>query len=540
VLDVKRALQLIGSSVFLLLYTAFWRVADPGHWRHRSARLFRQTLETLGVTYVKLGQFLAMRSDLVSPRLRAELGRLFENGTRMPFAEVKEVIEEELGCELGEAFATFSELPLGSASIAQVHRAVLWDGRSVAVKVQRLKIQLILSADLRNLRRLARLGDALQILGALSVAEVVDEFANWTWKECDFRQEGAVAKHLLESALAFEVIPLIVDALSTTRVLTMQFMEGVSLHTLSEAFDSGGSEGLARLYPGLDPKEFLHNLATASFHQIFTTGYFHGDPHPGNILIRRNNSIAFVDFGVHGQLSERLRSVTNGLVQSVATGDITRTYWFFTQLASPTARTDLLKFQRECLKVIRDWHSSASAPNRQVSESLGRYLGDLTEVVRRNHARMDVATLLFWRALLALDAASLAFGPNFDLLAELRFFFFDRSKLATARLAAQGALSTVRSMDQVAFARTLRGLDAQLATQLRSRVTVSVGQAATVRIADNRRAGALAASIVAVGCLLGISFPASLQLHVVFWVALLASFITVVHQGRLRRHGRGR
>jgi ubiquinone biosynthesis protein len=378
----------------------------------------------MGLTYVKLGQFLAMRFDVVPPDVARELGRLFEDVAPLRTDVIHTLVEAELGAPIEELFACFRPSPVAAASVAQVHEAWTVDGRHVAVKVQRPGIERIFASDIRNLRRLARLADRLGLLGALSALEIVDEFSRWTAREFDFVTEAMTAERLRASALPYEHAPTIEWALTTRRVLTMQFLEGISLATLGGILDDGGFEELQRRLPWLDLPVLVHRVATACLRQIFVKGFFHGDPHPGNILVQEDNTVAFVDFGIFGELTDYHREQLAAMIESVALGDVDRSFRYYSALADPTADTDFASFEREGKAVLRRWyeamHASDGAPG---AKHLGRYAGEMTEVVRRHRLRLSPETLLFWRALHALDSTAVRIGERFDLLSELRGFF---------------------------------------------------------------------------------------------------------------------
>jgi ubiquinone biosynthesis protein len=385
----------------------------------------RRAFERLGVTYVKLGQFLAMRFDILPEDVCRELARLFDAVPPMPRQVVLETIERELGAPASTLFASFEFEPLAAASIAQVHRAVLHDGRQVAVKVQRPRISEIFAADIRNLRRLAHLGDALRILGPQSMVEAVEEFERFTSREMNFLTEANTAEKLRANAGPFEEVPFIHRSLTTQRVLTMEFIDAPSLSEIIHALENGGSgRPWSEAAPRLDLDQAIRNLARASLRQLFVTGFFHADPHPGNILIREDSTVVFVDFGIFGQLSSDRREIFASYIENLAMGNVEQSYRYFVRLLEPTAETDIVQLSRDVHAIMRGWYDASREPDTPLSaRHLGRYFGEFITAIRNNKVRMGLDTLLFWRALLALDSTALRFEAQFDLLGELRTFF---------------------------------------------------------------------------------------------------------------------
>ncbi len=253
----------------------------------------RLVLEELGTTFIKVGQVLSTRPDLVGKDVADELAKLQDKVPPFPFESVKIVIEEELEGPIEEFFSDFEEIPIASASIAQVHRAWLIDGTEVAVKVQRLNLEEQIKKDIVLMRYLARQADKrVKNLQYYNLPGIVDEFERVIELEMDFSQEARNIKKFKSNFEDDEQVyaPNVYQKLSTSRVLTMEFIHGVKI---SEILESDMD---------IDRRRIAEIGTESYFKMIFLNGFFHADPHPGNIFVMENNVLCFVDFGMVGRL----------------------------------------------------------------------------------------------------------------------------------------------------------------------------------------------------------------------------------------------
>jgi ubiquinone biosynthesis protein len=381
------------------------------------ARSMRGLLESMGLTYVKLGQFLATRYDLLPREVCDELGRLFQRVEPMPTADVLTQIERGLGKPAAALFSEIDPTPLGSASVAQVHRARRMDGEWVAVKVQRIGVRRSFTADIRSLRRLARLVAFLRLEVGFDVRAAVDEFAAFTGRELDFRVEAATAQRVRAQGDRTIVVPAVhLDATCET-VLTLELVDGYSLSEFYAAIDRGEP---AR--PGL--ASAAETLAQALFRQMFLEGFFHGDPHPGNVMLTRDGRVALVDYGIFGELDGRQLADVANYVEQLASGDVVRAYEHYARMVVPTRWSDMEGFRREAIEVLVNWRQAADDPRSPKSETQISTVSDrLLRVLRQNRVALRLDTLLFWRAVILLDANFARPELSFDLNRSLRTFF---------------------------------------------------------------------------------------------------------------------
>jgi ubiquinone biosynthesis protein len=260
-------------------------------------RHLREMLDELGPTFVKFGQLLSTRPDVVPPDIIAELRSLQDDVSPVPFAEIERVIREELGQPIERLFLEFETEPIAAASIGQVHRAVLPNGRQVAVKVQRPNAPRQIEADLQLLYQAARLAkERVRILDFVDTREIVDEFARSIRQELDYRREARNADifHRDFAGHPHVAVPRTYWSYTRSRVLTLEYLDGVQLGDLE--FDQWSLEQRRKL---------AYLVAETWMTMIFRNGFFHGDPHPANILVLSPERIGLVDFGQAGKLTDQ-------------------------------------------------------------------------------------------------------------------------------------------------------------------------------------------------------------------------------------------
>jgi ubiquinone biosynthesis protein len=273
-------------------------------------RHLREMLDELGPTFVKFGQLLSTRPDIVPPDIVAELRLLQDSVTPFPYADVQRVVREELGQPIERLFLEFDEVPVAAASIGQVHRAVLPNGRRVAVKVQRPRAPGQIESDIQLLEQAARLvRERVHALEFIDTQELVNEFARTIRLELDYRQEGRNADvfHRNFAAHPHVAVPRVYWTYTRARVLTLEYLEGVQVSDLE--LDAWSIEQRRKL---------AYVIAEAWMAMIFRHGFFHGDPHPANILVLSPDRIGLVDFGLVGKLTDRdLSKLTRLFIDAV-------------------------------------------------------------------------------------------------------------------------------------------------------------------------------------------------------------------------------
>ena len=310
-----------------------------GEIKTLSPEILRIVLEKLGPTFIKLGQVLSLRADVVGEEISAELSKLQSDVQPFSYEEARQIIIEEFKAEPEKLFKSFEKEPVAAASLAQVHRAYLKDGTEVAVKIQRPDIRFVIEQDIHILFSLGHLVECfMPELRSYQPVRIIKEFADWTLRELDFKVEGNNAERF---RFAFKDnhyinIPTIYWELTTSRILTMDFIHGV------KADDMAGIRKLDS-----DPKQLALNGLGAMFQQFLIDGFFHADPHPGNFFAMENNMLCLHDFGMVGFLSPEQRKELVSCFIAFENKDIDNFLKHFMHLAATSEKSDISGFQKD-------------------------------------------------------------------------------------------------------------------------------------------------------------------------------------------------
>ncbi|MBN2980014.1 MULTISPECIES: ABC1 kinase family protein [Cohnella] len=283
-----------------LSYKAIWDEERRDLQKHSIGLRIRLFLEEMGPTFVKLGQLASTRADLLPAEVIAELARLQDDVPAFPFSEARTILEKELGSSVEELFLEIQETPIAAASIGQVHYAVLKDGTDVAVKVQRPSVRSRIETDLEILGELSRLAEKrLDWARRYRVSEMMEELGSALRNELNYGREASNAEKfaVFSAELPYVRIPRVFRELSSGKVLTMEFIDGIRLNE---------REKLER--EGISRAQVAERFTTAMLQQILIEGFFHADPHPGNVLVLPGGELAFLDFGMVGRLSSEAKT----------------------------------------------------------------------------------------------------------------------------------------------------------------------------------------------------------------------------------------
>ncbi len=399
----------------------------PRRWRRAAGPVrLRRALETLGGAWAKLGQLLALRFDLLPEAYCLELFKLLNKAAPFGYAEVERVIGEELGQEISDLFASFEAEPFGSASIGQVHDAVLHDGRRVAVKVQRPGIGALLMCDIALMRRVAAIVDRTHLIGATRTREIVDELARWTREELDYNVEAANGIAIRENIrdADTEYAPEVHLDYSTRRVLTAERLDGLPLVDVIRelrADRDGCRERLAAL--GYDLDEAAANVVWNFLGQVYATGIFHGDLHPANVLLLHANRIGYVDFGIVGRIPQEVQQSLGDYARSLFGGDSQDAVDQLLRWLRPSEKTDPAAARGEMLRLTERFLEDLEHPGARRREVLARFQVDLLSAARRHRLSADPLIVLYMKVVLAMDSVTSELAPALNLQAVHERFF---------------------------------------------------------------------------------------------------------------------
>ncbi|HET9595541.1 MAG TPA: AarF/UbiB family protein [Anaeromyxobacteraceae bacterium] len=367
----------------------------------RTAQRFRQLLVDLGPTFIKLGQLLSSRPDMLPSHWVEELSELQDAVPPFPVAEVRAQIERGLGGKVGDLFARLEEVPLASASIAQVHRARTHAGEEVVVKVQRPRIRQWIEADLSILYQLARLVEAVvEETGVYTPTGMVEEFDRSIHEELDFRQEALNAREMADNAKErpILVIPRVHEALSSETVLTLDYVEGVRISDIDPA-------------AGHDPERIAKNLIEGAFRQLFEDGLFHGDPHPGNVLVLPGNRLALLDFGLVGRLTRPMQEALVTLIMATALRDPDTVARVLNRIGVPEDHTPITAFRAD-IGAILDRYLGLKLGDIHTST----LLRDLLDLAVKHKIRVPKEYAVLSKASITVEGIIRRIYPQLDIL----------------------------------------------------------------------------------------------------------------------------
>ncbi|HET9731487.1 MAG TPA: AarF/UbiB family protein [Acidimicrobiales bacterium] len=356
----------------------------------------------MGPTFIKLGQLLSTRSDLLPPAYLEALSGLRDHVQPFPADEAVQVIEEELGVRVSKAFGSFQRRPIGAASLGQVHRATLRDGREVAIKVQRPGIRRQAVEDMEVIGELAQFIDGhSESASRFGFAAMVDEFRRSLMDELDYRREAANLRLLGEQLADFEhiVVPRPVDDFTSSRVLTMEFVSGKSIASMGP---------LARME--IDSPGLGEELVGAYLDQVLVHGFFHADPHPGNVLVTDDGRLALIDLGMVARLSPQVQEQLLRLLLAIADRRGEDAADALEHLGTRLEDYDLEQLRDRVSDLVLRYGSMTVA-----DMPAGRLLGEMAMAASRAGLRPRSELTMLAKALLNLDHVARTLDPDIEV-----------------------------------------------------------------------------------------------------------------------------
>ncbi len=380
------------------------------------AKSLVKDLQEMGPTYVKIGQLLSTRPDLMPLKWREELKTLQDDVDPIPFEVVKEVIEREFGTSISRLFGEFNETPLASASLGQVHLATLRDDdRKLAVKIQRPGIRAKITEELEAISRLAELFENHTETGKrYEISRVVQQFRRSLIQELDYELEMEnllVMRENLKGKRAIRV-PKPIEDYCTSKVLTMEYLSGQKITEVSGV-----------VFTEVDGAHLADELFSAYLKQVLVDGFFHADPHPGNLLLTEDHHIALLDLGMVGSVPNRLKDHLLQLLSAVAEGRSSDVAQVANKIGVPKEHFRRDKFDEAIVRIIEDRRGS-SIKNADV----GGLIMDVTQAAAVHGLRIPDSLYMLGKMLLNLDAVGIALDKDFDAEASIRRHLADLSQ----------------------------------------------------------------------------------------------------------------
>lgn len=405
------------------------------------AQRLRLACEELGPTFIKFGQALSTRTDLLPHDVITEFARLQDDVPPLPQGAAERAIEAALGRTVEALFARFDTAPLAAASIAQVHRAVLHTGEVVAVKVRRPDIGPRIEHDLTLLAQLAALVERHVADAALySLPGLVEEFARTIRREQDLAREGRIIERFASQFAGDETVcfPRVYWDLTVPAVLTMEYLDGVKVSAV------GTPEA-----PDLDPRIVAARGADAVLTQILEHGLFHADPHPGNILIMPGNIVAFIDFGIVGRVSRDLRRQLAEVIQAIWQRDAERIAAIVVDVAQAQRPVELAELARDLEEMLDAY---ADVPIGKLS--MAEIFGSVTAAVSRHRLKLPADLLLLIKAIVTIEGVGRQIDPEFKMV-QHAMPVVQRLALAQHRPSVLARRAAGAGRDALGLARTL-------------------------------------------------------------------------------------
>jgi len=366
-----------------------------------------KAMEELGGAYIKLGQLLSLRPDLVPSEWCDEFKKLLDKTTPVPYLQIKQIIEKELGKPINQIFAHFNKKPIGSASIAQVHKAKLHSGKTVVIKVQRPHTKERFEADIDILYYLARKIEPY-IKNHANPVDIVEEFERYTKKELDFTNEAKNADKFYKNFKNSKntKIPRVYWQYTKPKVMVLEHLQGKKLSEI-------------KIKDKKQRKQIAEKIADCVFKQAMEDGFFHADLHPGNILVLPKNKIALLDFGIVCELDPTLKKLELEMYLAVVNKDIDEIIRVLLKEGMPTEETDMDAFKIDAEEILDQWYNAELKAARTTSMMYHLFNNCVAHKIV-----MPTNLILLGKGMLTAESTCLLVYPKFD------FLTYSRSKIA--------------------------------------------------------------------------------------------------------------
>ncbi len=529
--DIARLLILHGRTDLMRTAAAespFGDQPSEGPAASHDPEQLTKDLEELGPTFIKLGQLLSTRSDLLPGPYLDALARLQDKVEPFGFAEVEEIVSAELGARLSKAFEDFESKPLAAASLGQVHRARMRDGRLVAVKVQRPGIQKVILDDLEAFEQIAGVVDRHTDVGRrFAFRDMLQELRKTLLRELDYRLEAQNLTLLAANLKKYErlVVPKPVDAYTTSRVLTMDYVQGTKITDLSP---------LARI--DIDGRALAEDLLRAYLDQILVDGFFHADPHPGNLQVTPEGRLAILDLGMVARVDPAMQENLLKLLLAISAGRGQEVAQIAMKIGTQLPDYDEARYRREVADLVGVYQGVSG---EQIQA--GRTLVSLARLSAEQGVRPAPELTIMGRALLHLDLSARCLDPELDPNQTLQSYSDSLMRRHILRKLSPGNLFA-SALELQEFTQQLPGrMNSVLDNLAGNKIQVKVDAIDETRLMDNlqkianRIALGLVLAALIVGAALMMQVPTSFRLFgypgfamLLFLMAAACGFVLVL------------
>ena len=424
----------VRSFRILLLTPAFLLVFLPAAVLRRPSgpTVLRWYLQTCGGVFTKLGQFLAMRYDLLPVTYCQELSRLLDRLPPIPLARLVPVIERDIGRPVADAFANLDPVAIGSASLAQVHRATLPGGEQVVIKVMRPDTERRFRTDFVYMRGYAWILEHVPFIDR-GIAGIIREVIALTSRELDFRREAQNMVEMRQLMLEDDIdhdAPLLYPRLSGAHTITMEFIEGVSISQMLRAVDAKDTQSLATwAEQNITPRRAAHLILRSVLEQTMHHRQFQADPHASNMIMRPGGTLSWLDFGVMGWLDERLWHQQLSLRVAIAEQRLQRAAEILVSMFAPVSRSQLERFEHDVKEDLRDWVRATRSPMATISEkSTGLLFLNVMRASQRAGMRIPTGLTSLIRTIMVADVITLRLDPDLDWLPSMQAFIREEQR----------------------------------------------------------------------------------------------------------------
>lgn len=396
-------------------------------WSPNNPVRLRQYCVDMGGSFIKFGQFFSIRSDVLPPEYCRELASLYDKVPPFPAEQARAIIERELGKPVEELFETFDDTAIGAASFGQGHLVTLKGedaGRLAVVKVSRPDSAERIDTDGRLLKLIGWIVDLTSVLGQIKLSPIFRDFARWTRREVHYMQEAKNADHLYEMTdwNVRQRIPHIYWEFTTNKVLTMEYLEGIPVSELIERVRAGDptvDEELADM--ACERLVLARNLFQSFLLQAFVGHVFHGDPHPGNLVVLPENTMGFLDFGLLGRLNEEARREQVLMMDAVVKENLERLFVAVLDVLDAPRGLTVTGTYEDFSEEADEWLDACDNPGARYDEkTMTRLVHASMSIARQIGIVLPMQTMLYFKALLTVDAVVLKLAPEFDYKKETR------------------------------------------------------------------------------------------------------------------------